>query len=133
MLENCLYVLQDIRSIIYVPQFIHLLSLCSRGNGTSFAFTSHIIISAKFWNVTFLNNLFCFILLLFVHLPAPKKNETCDIKQKLLKFLFSLFNILLSYLSLLLNSNKASEIIFKTVFDGRKGHIPLHITKFVQQ
>ena len=88
VLQKCLYVLQEVRSIIYVWQFIHPLSLRSRGNGTSFAFTSYIIVSAKFCNVTFLNNFyffffFFFIVLPFVHLPAPKKNKTCDIKQKL--------------------------------------------------
>ena len=50
-----------------------------------------------------------------------------------LKFLFSLLSIFLSYLSLLLNSNKAYKIIFKTMFDVRKEHIALHITIFVQQ
>ena len=83
--------------------------------------------------------LFCFILLSFAHLPAPKKNKTCDIKQKifiyifLLKFLFSLLSIFPSYLSLLLNSNKAPEIIFKTIFDMKKEHAALHITIFVHQ
>ena len=56
MLEKCLYVLQEIRSIIYVRQFIHLLSLSSRANG--FAFTSYIIVLAKLCNVTFLNNFY---------------------------------------------------------------------------
>ena len=83
--------------------------------------------------------LFCFILLSFAHLPAPKKNKTCDIKQKifiyifLLKYLFSLLSIFPSYLSLLLNSNKAPEIIFKTIFDMKKEHAALHITIFVHQ
>ena len=43
---------------IYVWQFIHPLSLHSGGSGTSFAFRSHIIRSAKFCNVTFLNNFY---------------------------------------------------------------------------
>ena len=60
VLEKCLYVLQEVRSIIYLWQFIHPLSLCSRGNGTSFAFTSYIIELAKFCNVTFLNNFYFF-------------------------------------------------------------------------
>ena len=55
VLEKCLYVLEEVRSIIYVWQFIHPLSLRSRGNGTSFAFTSYIV-STTFCNVTFLNN-----------------------------------------------------------------------------
>ena len=46
VLEKCLYVLQKVRSIIYFPQFIYPLSLRLRGNGTSFAFTSYIILSA---------------------------------------------------------------------------------------
>ena len=87
-------------------------------------------------SIIFKQLLFCFILLPFVHLPVPKKNKTCNINQKLfiqiflLKFLFSLLSIFLSYLSLLLNSNKASKIIFKTMFDVRKEHIALHITIF---
>ena len=42
-------------------------------------------------------------------------------------------NIFLSYLSLLLNSNKAYKIILKILLDVRKEHIALHITIFVQQ
>ena len=48
--------------------------------------------------------LFCFILLPFVYLPAPKKNKNCDIKQKLyieiflLKLLFSLLSIIFKQL-----------------------------------
>ena len=57
-LEKCLYVLQEVRSIIYFWQFFHPLSLRSRGNGTSFALRSYIIVSAKFCNVTFLNNFY---------------------------------------------------------------------------
>ena len=79
MLEKGLYVLQEVRSTIYVWQFIHPLSLCSCGNGTSFAFTSYIIVSAKSYDTTFLNNFF-FILVPFTHLLALKKNKTCDIK-----------------------------------------------------
>ena len=55
MLQKCLYVLQEVRTIIHFWQFIHPLSLHSRGNGTSFAFWSYIIKLAKFCNVTFLN------------------------------------------------------------------------------
>ena len=58
VLEKRLYVLQEVRSIIYFRQFIHLLSLRSRGNGTSFVFTSYILKSAKFCNVSFLNNFY---------------------------------------------------------------------------
>ena len=60
VLEKCLYVLQEVRSIIYVWQFIHPLSLRSRGNGINFAFTPYIIVPAKFCNVTFLNNFYFF-------------------------------------------------------------------------
>ena len=41
VLEKHLYVLREVRSIIYFWQFIHPLSLHSHGNGTSFAFTSY--------------------------------------------------------------------------------------------
>ena len=58
VLEKCLYVMQEVRSIIYFRQFIHPLSFGSHGNGTSFAFTSYIIVLAKFCDVTFLNNQF---------------------------------------------------------------------------
>ena len=40
VLEKCLHVLQKVGSITYFWQFIYPLSLRSRGNGTSFAFTS---------------------------------------------------------------------------------------------
>ena len=60
MLEKRLYLLQEVRSIIYFRQFIHPLSLRSRGNGTSFVFTSYILKSAKFCNVSFLNNFILF-------------------------------------------------------------------------
>ena len=82
VLEKRLYVLQEVRSIIYFRQFIHPLSLCSHCNGTSFAFRSYIIVSAKFCNITFLNNFF-FTFSPFFPLPARKKNKTCNIKQKL--------------------------------------------------
>ena len=58
VLEKHLYVLQEVRSIIYFRQFIHPLSLCSRHNGPSFAFTSYVLVSAKFCNVTFLDNFY---------------------------------------------------------------------------
>ena len=38
----------------------------------------------------------------------------------------------LSYLSLLLNSDKVYKIIFKTMIDVGKEHTALHITIFVQ-
>ena len=84
VLEKCLYVLQEVRSIIFFRQFIHPLSLRSRDNGTSFAFTwyNHRI-GEILWRHIFKQLLFCFILLPFVHLPVPNKNKTYDIKQKL--------------------------------------------------
>ena len=107
VLEKCLYVLQIVRSITYFLQFIHPFSLCSWSNGTSFAFTLYILVLAKFCDVTCLNNFYfisffyLYFIHSFVHLPAPKKNKTCDIKQKLfiwtflLKFLFGLLSIFL--------------------------------------
>ena len=58
VLEKHLYLLQKVRSITYFWQIIHPLSLPSFGNGTSFAFTSFILVSVKFCNVTFLNNFY---------------------------------------------------------------------------
>ena len=66
VLEKCLYVRQEVSSIIYFWQFIHPLSFCSCDNGTSFAFKSYIIVSAKFCYVTFLNNFY--FVLFFYHL-----------------------------------------------------------------
>ena len=43
---------------IFLTLYSSSLSLRSCGNGTSFAFTSYIIVSAKFCNVTFLNNFY---------------------------------------------------------------------------
>ena len=58
VLEKSLYVIQEVKSIIYFRQFIHPLSLCSRGNGTSFPFTLYIIALAKFCDITFFNNFY---------------------------------------------------------------------------
>ena len=45
--------------IYYIfQQFIHPFSLCSCGNGTSFAFTSYITVSVKFDDIVFLNNFY---------------------------------------------------------------------------
>ena len=84
MLEKCLYVLQEVRPIIYFRQFIHPVSLGSRGSGTSFALRSYIIVSAKFCSVTFLSNIY--FVSFFYHLficQCQRKNKTCDIKQKI--------------------------------------------------
>ena len=125
---------------LYIFGSIFILFLFVHRGMVCFAFMCYITALGKFCYVTFFKQLlFCFILLPLVHLLVPKKNKTCNIKQKvfiyifLLKFLFSLLSIFLSYLSLLLNSNKASETIFETIFDVRKEHIALHMTIFVQQ
>ena len=79
VLEKCLRMLQEVRSIKYFRQFIHPLSLCSRSNG-------HVVYHCMgeiLWRHISKQVLFCFILLPFVYLPAPKKNKNCDIKQKL--------------------------------------------------
>ena len=55
---KCLYVVQEVRSIIYFRQFIHPLSFGSCGNSTTFAFMSYIIVLAKFYKVTLLNNFY---------------------------------------------------------------------------
>ena len=90
VLEKCLYVLQEVRSIIYFRQFIHPLSLRSRGNGTSFAFTSYIIVSAKFCYVTFLNNFY--FVLLFYHFFICRRQRKIRLvtlsKSYLYKFFF---------------------------------------------
>ena len=55
MLEKCLYTLQEVRSIIYLFLYLYHYSspffFHSRGHGTSFAFTSYIIASAKFCDI----------------------------------------------------------------------------------
>ena len=58
VLEKCLYILQEVKSTIYFRQFIHPPFLRSRGSGTSFAFTTYIIVSARFCDVTFLDNFY---------------------------------------------------------------------------
>ena len=90
VLEKCLYILQEVRSIICFRQFIHPLSLRSRGNRTSFAFTSYIIVSAKFCDVTFLNN-FCFVSFfyhLFIYQRQRKIRLLTLSKSYLYKFSF---------------------------------------------
>ena len=90
MLEMCLYVLQEVRSIIYVRQFNHPLSFSSCDNGTSSAFMSYITVSAKFCNVKFLNN-FYFVLfsyLLFICWHQRKIWLVTLRKSYLYKFFF---------------------------------------------
>ena len=119
MLWKGLYLLQEVRSVVFFGSlfilflFVHMVM--------EQALLSHLISSYRrnsvmshFWT-TFI------LLYFFYHLficRRQKKKKACDIKQNLficifLKFLFSLLSIFLSYLSLLLNPNKASKIIFK--------------------
>ena len=90
VLEKYLYVLQEVRSIIYVWQFIHPLSLCSCGNGTSFAFMSYIILSTKFCKVTFLSNFYfvSFIYHLFICWHQRKITLVTLSKNYIYKFFF---------------------------------------------
>ena len=111
MLEKCLYMLQEVRSIIYFQQFIYPLPLHSQDNGTSFAFTSYIIILAKFCDITCLNNFY--FVSFFYHLFI------CQHQRKIRLVTFSksyLYKLSLVYWAsfFLLNSNKALKIIFKT-------------------
>ena len=96
VLEKCLYMLQEVRSIIYFRQLIHPFSLRSRGNGTSFAFTSYIIVSAKFCDVTFLNNFY--FVLFFYHFFICRRQRKIRLvtlsKSYLYKFFFWSFFLL---------------------------------------
>ena len=85
VLEKCLYVLQAVRSIRYFQQFIHSLSLCSHGSGTSFAFMSYVIVSAKFCNVTFLSGFY--FVLFFNHLSICRHQRKKNFSY-LYKFFF---------------------------------------------
>ena len=94
----------------------------------------------KFCNVTWFKQLlFHFFNYLFI-CRSQRKIKLVTLSWSYLyiffKVFFSLLSIFLSYLSLLLNLSKASEIIFKTQFLKkilRKEYIALHITIFVQQ
>ena len=106
---------------LYIFGSLFILSFHSGGSGTSIAFTSYITVSVKFCKITFLNNLYFVSFFYHLFICWCQKNKTGDIKQKLFILLFisrffSLLSIFLSYLSLLLNSNKASKMIFKTQF-----------------
>ena len=87
VLEKCLYMLWEVRSIMYFRQFIYSLSLRSRGSGTSFAFTSYIMVSAKFCEVKFLNDFY--FVSFFYHLFIYQQNKTYDIRACLHYFLSS--------------------------------------------
>ena len=88
VVEKCLYVLQEVRSIAYFRQFIHPLSLHSHGNGISFDFTSYMIISVKFCEITFLNNFYfvSFFYHLFICQHQRKIRLVTSSKSHLYKF-----------------------------------------------
>ena len=89
VLKKCLYVLQEVRSIIYFRQFIHPLSLCSRGNRTSFAFKLYIIVLVEFCDVTCLNNFY--FVSFFYHLfisPCQRKIRLVTLNKSYLYKLF---------------------------------------------
>ena len=95
MLEKCLYQPQEVRSIMYFQQLIHPFSLHSHGNGTSFAFTSYIIVSAKFCDVTFLNNFFVSYFYHFFICRHQRKIRLVTLsKSYLYKFFFWSFFLL---------------------------------------
>ena len=93
VLEKCLYVLQEVRSIIYFWQFIHPLFLRSRGNGTSFAFTTYITVLAIFCEVTFLDNFYfvSFFYRLFIWQCQRKIRLVTLSKSYLYKLFFQSF------------------------------------------
>ena len=90
VLQKCLHVLQEVRSITYFRQFIHPLFLRSRGNGTSFAFTSYIIVSAKFCDVTFLNN-FYFVSFFLFHLFICRRQRKIRLVTLSKSYLYKIF------------------------------------------
>ena len=77
VLEKCLYILQEVRSNISP-----FSSFTWQWNKLCFYVLYHCI-GKILWRHIFKQLSFCFILLPFVHLSAPKKNKTCGIKQKL--------------------------------------------------
>ena len=132
MLEKCLYVLQEVRSIIYVCQFIQPLSLRSRGNGTNFAFTSYFLVLAKFCNVTFLNNFY--FVSFFYHLFICRHQRKIRLATLSKSYLFldywaSFFHICLYFWTQI----KHQKLFLKRNFDVRKGRIALPIIIFAQQ
>ena len=109
--------------------FIHLLSLCSCGNATSFPFMSYIIVLAKLYDVTCLNNFYfvSFFYYLFI-CQHQRKIRLLTLSKSylyklLLKFLFSLLSIFLLYLSLLWAQIKHSKLFLKhNVWHEKKTH-----------
>ena len=60
MLEKCLFVLEEVRSIIYFQQFIHPLSLCSHGihgNEVSNSCSNVLIIMTLFRKIKRMSNM----------------------------------------------------------------------------
>ena len=53
------------------------------------------LISEILWRHIFKQLLFCFILLPFLHLPAPRNNKTCDIRSTLIQIWKSPYMFLL--------------------------------------
>ena len=82
MLEKCLYVLQEVRSIIFLAVYSSpFSSFMWQWNKLCFHIVYHCI--GKILRRHIIKQLlFCLILLPFVYLQTPKKN-TRDIKQKL--------------------------------------------------
>ena len=74
VVEKCLYVLQEVRSTVDSSPFS---SFTWQWNKLCFHVVYHRI-GEILWRHIFKQLLFCFILLQFLHLQAPKKNKTCD-------------------------------------------------------
>ena len=132
VLEKCLYVLQEVTSIIYFWQFIHPLSLHSPGKWTSFAFRSYIIESTKFCNATFLNNFYfvSFFYHLFICWHQRKiRLATLSKSYFFLVYWASFFHICLYFWTQI----KHQKLFLKRNFDVRKGRIALPIIIFAQQ
>ena len=100
---KCLYVLQEVRSIIYFRQFIHPLSFRSGGNRKTFAFTSYNIVSVEFCNVTFLNNFY--FVSLFYHLFICRRQRKIRLVplSKSYSYKFPFYSFFLVYLSITLS------------------------------
>ena len=101
VLENCLYMLLEVKSIIYFLQMIHPLSLHSRGNGISFAFMSYIIISVKFCVVTFLNNFY--FISFFYHFFICWRQRKMRLVTLSKSYLYKFFFFFLKFLSFKVN------------------------------
>ena len=127
VLEKCLYMPQEVRSIIYFRQFIHPLSLHSGGNGTSFAFTlyNHRI-GKSLWRHIFKQLLFCFIFFfhLFIYRSQIKIRLMTLSKSYLYTFFFkssflvywaSFIDICLYFINLRFLANAEKYIVISLV------------------